>query len=115
MGNHISSNSVEKEKPLLIQKYKPPLQQRVMARPFKYYWRMGGITFGLTFLSNFATTFTNKDNFKCLREHPDVYVMGLMSKSFYFGCFWPAFYVKSVTKPREVFVFGEGMRKLDWT
>ncbi len=107
MGNKSSL-----EKPLVIKMQKNPLLQRIIARPFKYYFRMGGITFGFTLFGNLITTIFDKDRRTAIKKSPDLYTTGVLTKSLYFGLLWPSFYFKLFTRPREVMYFGAGMEKV---
>ena len=96
---------------------KDPFFRRLIRHPFKYYGRTAGFTFCLVSVSNFTTTLMGiGDNDgkkrKLLTDFPQVYFMGLLAKSSYFGLLWPSFYFTAIKNPDEAFVLGAGIEKV---
>ena len=90
---------------------KDHLFKRVITRPFKYYGRAGGFTFGLVALTNLLTSIFDPDRRQFLFQYPQIYCMGLVSKSAYFGLLWPSFYITAVKYPKSAFIYGSGLEK----
>jgi len=88
---------------------KDPLYKRVISHPFRYYWRAGGLTFCVVAASNMLTTLFDSDRRSFLFEHPQMYFMGLLGKSSYFGLIWPSFYFTAIKSPYSAFVYGGGL------
>jgi hypothetical protein len=87
---------------------KPPLSKRIMANPFKYYFRAGGITFGIVLATNLATSIFARNS---ITENmgPQGFMFCLLCKGFYFGALWPAFYITALRNPTDAFVLGGGV------
>lgn len=81
-----------------------PLWKRIIGRPFHYYFRMGSITFGLTFFGNLLTTFFDENRSEFMRNHSQFYIAAIFIKSCYFGIVWPSFYLTALNSPQSVFV-----------
>jgi|SRR6185312_4184254 len=90
---------------------KDHLMKRIVSRPFKYYMRGGGLTFAVVALSNLFTTFFDPDRRQFMAQHPQMYWMGLMGKSGYFGLLWPSFYMTAYQDPYSAFIYGGGVEK----
>jgi len=90
---------------------KDHLLKRIISRPFKYYMRGGGLTFAVVALTNFFTTWFDPDRRQFMAEHPQMYCMGLLSKSGYFGVLWPSFYMTAYQDPYSAFIYGGGVEK----
>lgn len=86
--------------------------RRIIANPFKTYFKMSGITFGLVAVSNFATALFDSDRRKFLIEHSQIFSSALLTKSCYFGALWPAFYITAVHDPKDVLILGATADKI---
>lgn len=90
---------------------KDELWKRIVRNPFKYYARMCGFTFCFVSLSNIFTAFVDKDRFKLLKEHPQIFFTGLLFKSIQFGLIWPAYYITMISNPKAAFYIGAGIEE----
>jgi len=101
-------------KPQPVTIVKPPFTfDRILKRPFKYYFRTGGVFFGLTMAANFMTSLTDAEGRKWMTDYPSFYFPGLLTKSMFYGAFWPAFIINGVTSPQSVFIFGHTAKKAE--
>lgn len=81
-------------------------------RPFRTYTRIGGGVFGVVLLGNLASTLYLDHKRTKAQTHPDLFALGLLGKSIWYGVVWPSFVITSLTSPRNVFIFGESFEKL---
>jgi hypothetical protein len=85
---------------------RPSLKDQIIAHPFRFYSKVGGVTFGLVATTNLATTMINPSRRDLMIQYPDVFAWSLLTKSCYFGVIWPSYYIKLLTKPRSVLLLG---------
>jgi hypothetical protein len=97
---------------VITQEDKKSWYKKAAERPFKTYFKIGGVTFGLCLVSNFITSLFDSDRREIMISHSDVFCISLLSKSCYFGLIWPSFYIKALAKPGEVFMLYGGLESL---
>ena len=98
--------SAPRRREIDVRLVKDPLHKRILARPFRYYARMGGATFCLVMATNFATTLANPERrAKHLVAHPQLFWWGLSTKSAFFAAVWPAWYLTALSAPRDAFEY----------
>ena len=85
--------------------------QKIIRNPFKSYFKIGSFTFGLTFVSNFLTTVIYNDQLEFLKQNPQIFTTGVLTKSCYFGILWPSFYINTIKNPNDTMVLGNGIMK----
>lgn len=107
----MEENKTNNSQPLNVRIIKDPIPmyKRLLYGTWRGYWKMGKITFGIVLLGNTFTSLIIEDRRNCLFENPIFTFGGILTKSLEFGLFWPAFYVKAVTKPDEMFILGRGI------
>lgn len=111
-SNQIINGTKPKVIEIITQEDKMTLGQYILRRPFRSYFKMASITFGICFLSNLGTSFICQKRQNFMLNHPDLFTLTLLSKSFQFGLIWPSFYIKAIVRPREVFLLGGGVESI---
>lgn len=86
--------------------------QWIVKHPFRSYVRVGSFTFGVCFMANFVTTMFSRQNSSFAVANPGIFSTALLSKSFFHGVLWPAFYINAVVEPMDVFVLGGGVERV---
>ncbi len=75
------------------------------------YVKVASFTFGVVGATNLTTTVYREESRKKMVRHPEFYSIGILTKSLYFGFLWPAFYITAALRPKNAFLFGEGMKE----
>tara|TARA_R100001163_G_C5045318_1_gene182682 strand:- start:984 stop:1469 length:486 start_codon:yes stop_codon:yes gene_type:complete len=107
-GKRFFSNNVQKIE-IITKHDKKKWYRKISERPFKNYFRMSGITFGICFAMNSLTSLVDNDRRYIISNNPDIFALSVFGKSCYFGLLWPSFYIKSFFYPREVFYLYGGV------
>lgn len=95
----------EEKKPIKIELVESgSFFRKVCRNPVRFYVRCGFVTFGICFASNFASGFM-PENSQYMIEHPQLFTMGVLMKSIFFGTIWPAFYLTGFFNPKETLMF----------
>lgn len=85
------------------------LTSKIMKRPFKYYSRASGITFGLVFVTNFITSLFDSNTFSILCSKGSLAIIGpIFCKSCWLGALWPHALMKLFFNPLNLFILGGG-------
>lgn len=81
----------------------------VLLNPLKYYRYAAGATFYLSAVMNTTTTLFHEPSRNLLIQHPNAFFSGLLIKSFVNGLLFPAFYVKTLLRPRDALYLSNSM------
>lgn len=103
-----SSSNNRKVVEIITKEDQMTIFQHVIRRPFRSYFKMASITFGLCFTGNLTTSLLDSERLEMMTSCPDIFSSILLIKCFQFGLIWPSFYIKALTSPREVFYIGGG-------
>lgn len=69
------------------------------------YAKVASFTFGLVGIANLSTTLYKEEQRQRFFKHPELYSVGILTKSIYFGALWPAFYINAFFTPKDAFLF----------
>src|SRR5947207_15451809 len=85
--------------------------KKSLANPFKTYFKLGSIGFGLTFISNVGTGMAQYNKNINFYENPQSFIFLSFLKSTFFGFLWPSIPIVLIKNPKDYLLLGHGMER----